>query len=113
MSDYSAVSATDSAANRAANSSGSVSGLPPSDSEWGAFPNTFTPDFNANFDLSGMAPLHAMHDLLYNDLVSISDDANANMVASTQNFYDSSAPWQFEGGFTDDSFWNFMNQYNM
>lgn len=112
ISDYSTISAN-SAVNPMVNPSGTVPGIPPPDSEWEAFPNNFTPDFNANFDLSGMAPLQPMHDLLYNDLVGISDDPNPAVAANAQTFYDSGAPWQFEGGFTDDSFWNFMNQYNI
>jgi hypothetical protein len=112
ISDYPAVSATP-AANSTADSSSAVPGLPPTNSEWSAFPNTFTPDFNANFDFSGMAPLNPMHDLLYNDLVGISEDPNTAVAANAETFYDSGAPWQFEGGFTDDSFWNFMNQYNL
>jgi hypothetical protein len=105
MCDYSAVPA-----NSAANPSGAAPGMPSSDSEWGAFPNAFTPDLNDNFDFSGMAPLQPMHDLLYNDLVGILDDPNPAAASNAQTFYDFR---QFEGGFTDDSFWNFMNQYNL
>jgi hypothetical protein len=43
----------------------------------------------------------------------MTDDPAPVGAANAQTFYDSSAPWQFEGEFTDDSFWNFMNQYNL
>jgi hypothetical protein len=104
MSDY-----TTNSANTASNSSGVIPPIPPSDADWAALPSGFTPDVSRNFDFSGMAPLQPMHDLLYNDLVGMTDAVAAN----AQTFYDSSAPWQFEGEFTDDSFWNFMNQYNL
>lgn len=108
MSDYSANSA-----NTASNSSDVIPPIAPSESEWGGLPSGFTPDFSQNFDFSGMAPLQPMHDLLYNDLVGMTDDPTPAVAANAQTFYDTCAPWQFEGEFTDDSFWNFMNQYNL
>jgi hypothetical protein len=108
MSDYSANSA-----NTASNSSGVIPPMAPSDSELGGLPSGFPPDFSQNFDFSGMAPLQPVHDLLYNDLVGMTDDPTPAVAANAQTFYDTCAPWQFEGEFTDDSFWNFMNQYNL
>lgn len=91
--------------------------------EWTPYPpNGFPPDFSANnlganntFDFSGIAPLQPMHDLLFNDLVGVSDDPGQQptVAANAQTFYEQGAPWQFEGEFRDDSFWNFMNQYNL
>lgn len=107
ISDYPALSA-----DSTANSYGTVPGIPP-DSKWGTLPNTFTPDFNTNFDFSGIAPLQPMHDLLYKDLVRTLDDQSLGVAASVQAFDDTSAPWQFEGEFANDSFWNFLNQYNL
>jgi hypothetical protein len=105
MSNYSA-NTTDTASN----TSGLIPPIPPLDSDWGALPSGFTPDFNQNFDFSGMAPLQPMHDLLYNDLVGITDDPTPGLAANAQTFYDKGARFQFEDEFTDDSFWNFMNQ---
>jgi hypothetical protein len=70
---------------------------------------------NNTFDFSGIAPLQPMHDLLFNDLVGVSDDPGQQptVAANAQTFYEQGAPWQFEGEFRDDSFWNFMNQYNL
>ncbi len=108
MSDYSTNSA-----NTAPNSASVLPPMAPSDSDWAAIPSRFTTEFTQNFDLSGMAPLQPMHDLLYNDLVGMTDDPAPTVAANAQTFYDTGAPWQFEGEFTDDSFWNFMNQYNL
>jgi hypothetical protein len=99
--------------NIASNPPTTASHVAPSDADWNTIPVGFTPDMTQSFDFSGMAPLQPMHDLLYNDLVGMTDDPAPTVAANTQTYYDSGAPWQFEGEFTDDSFWNFMNQYNL
>lgn len=108
MSDYSVNSA-----NTTSNASSVIPLMVPSDSEWSGLPSGFAPDFSQHFDLSGIAPLQPLHDLLYNDLVGMTDDPNPTVAANAQTFYDTGVPWQFEGEFTDDSFWNIMNQYNL
>jgi hypothetical protein len=108
MSDYST-----NPANAVSNPIGVIPPLAPSDSDWTTLPAGFTPEFSQNFDYSGMAPLQPMHDLLYNDLVGMTDDSAPAVAANAQTLYDSGAPWQFDGEFKDDSFWNFMNQYNL
>lgn len=94
----------------------SGSAPPPVASEWEAFSGNMS--IPQNFDLSSMAPLQPMHDLLYRDLSTIGDpqvidpqltgfgSADVSMLDGT------SGGWQFEGDFGDDSFWGFMNTYN-
>ncbi|TGO51019.1 hypothetical protein BOTNAR_0371g00050 [Botryotinia narcissicola] len=68
-----------------------------------------------NFDLSSIAPLQPMHDLIFNDLSTNLGGANYDL--PYQNFQDESLyaqpePWQFEGDLGQDSFWAVMNNYN-
>jgi len=94
-------------------SSGGANPMTTATSEWDASatmaPLNLIPE---NFDFGAMAPLQPLHDLVFNDLVGMSNEPAPAMAANHHAFYDSSVPWQFEGEFTDDSFWNFMNQYN-
>jgi len=88
---------------------------PPSASAWERFSGNMLPQ--QNFDFSSMAPLHPMHDLLYNDLSTIGDtqmlDPQLGSMATTDmGIVDTSEAWQFEGDFGNDSFWGFMNSYN-
>ncbi|KAB8300530.1 hypothetical protein EYC80_000691 [Monilinia laxa] len=68
-----------------------------------------------NFDLSSIAPLQPMHDLIFNDL---STNLGANYDLQYQGFPDANIyaqqpePWQFEGDLGQDSFWAVMNNYN-
>jgi len=106
---------------------------------WPSFPGT--PLLPRDFDFSSMAPLQPMHDLLYNDLSTIdpnvplnslnnSDPQNGLLdpqlagiggVSGTENgngndaygLGGNEAMWQFEGDFSNDSFWGFMNTYNL
>ncbi|KAI9734182.1 MAG: hypothetical protein M1818_006611 [Claussenomyces sp. TS43310] len=79
---------------------------------WNTYGNNLMPNFDGNnFDFASMAPLQPIHDLLYNDLVGLTPTPESALAANAQTFYDPGMPWQFEGDFADDSFWNFMNQY--
>ena len=79
-----------------------------------------------NFDFSSMAPLHPMHDLIYNDLGTGMESVNASTYETGTWDINSlgigagigavgpaaaSAPWQFAGDFGSDSFWGVMNNY--
>lgn len=77
------------------------------------YSNPLIPGYEANnYDFGNMAPLQPLHDLLFNDLVGMPDVSAATAANNTSTFYDTGIPWQFEGEFKDDSFWNLMNQYN-
>lgn len=70
-----------------------------------------------NFDLSSIAPLQPMHDLIFNDLSTNLGGANANYDLQYQGFPDANLyaqpePWQFEGDLGQDSFWAVMNNFN-
>jgi hypothetical protein len=64
-----------------------------------------------------MAPLQPVHDLIYNDLSTIADpdvlDPQLRGVDTADTSIVDTSAWQFEGGFADDSFWGFMNCYNI
>ncbi|RDL35460.1 Zn2 DNA-binding protein [Venustampulla echinocandica] len=65
-----------------------------------------------------LAPLHPMHDLVFNDLGTAMDsgyetgtwDVTGIDVAGEEDM--SAARWQFEGDFGSDSFWGLMNTYS-
>lgn len=77
------------------------------------YQNPLVPGYDGNgWDLGNMAPLQPLHDLLFNDLVGMSDASAPTVAANASTFYDAGVPWKFEGGFETDSFWNFMNQYH-
>jgi Fungal specific transcription factor domain len=75
-------------------------------------PTLNTPSLSMNFDPNLIAPLQPMHDLLFNDLVGTPDAHMPIVAENTAPFHKQGSPWQFEGEFTDDSFWNLMNTYN-
>ncbi|QSZ35448.1 hypothetical protein DSL72_008318 [Monilinia vaccinii-corymbosi] len=67
-----------------------------------------------NFNLSSMAQLQPMHDLIFNDL-STNLDTNYDLQypGFSENVYaQQPEPWQFEGDLGQDSFWAVMNNYN-
>jgi hypothetical protein len=81
------------------------------DDSWPPF--TMCPwNYTPNFNLGDLAPLQPMHDLLFNDLVGTMETTAPIIAPDTNVIYDPNTPWQFEGEFRDDSFWNFMNMYN-
>lgn len=60
-----------------------------------------------------------MHDLVYNDLGGIVGGGSGVDYTSAGNGTSNGlllpgmdAHWQFEGAFTNDSFWGFMNNYD-
>jgi hypothetical protein len=90
--------------------------------------STTTPGWDMNpqnFDFSNMAPLHPIHDLIYNDLGTGMDDMNSSAYQTGTWDMNSlgigagmgavgpvaNAPWQFAGDFGSDSFWGVMNSY--
>lgn len=90
----------------------------PMPSDWDAFA------LPPNFDFSSMAPLQPMHDLVYNELGGTMDGgldmSGVNMATSGWNGNggalqapNGNGQWQFEGDFGNDSFWGFMNAYNL
>ena len=102
-----------------------TSPTPPPDPAWERFSginsnSASAPNASANmpiFDFSSMAPLQPVHDLIFNDLTTIGDpqfiDPQLRGLDSTDPGEDGSSAWQFEGAFADDSFWGFMNYYNV
>jgi hypothetical protein len=72
-------------------------------------PTFNTPNISTDFDPNLIAPLQPMHDLLFNDLVGTPDAHIPIMAENSAQFHEQGSPWQFEGGFTNDSFWYFMN----
>jgi hypothetical protein len=78
---------------------------------------TYSPipqNFDAKLNFSDLQPTA---DLLWDGLVGMNEDPLTGNV-NGQPYYDVNVggvpgtPWQFEGEFGGDSFWNFMNQYN-
>ncbi|ATZ47736.1 hypothetical protein BCIN_03g00450 [Botrytis cinerea B05.10] len=68
-----------------------------------------------NFDLSSIAPLQPMHDLIFNDLSTNLGGTNYDLPFQNfqdPNLYAQPEPWQFEGDLGQDSFWAVMNNYN-
>lgn len=69
--------------------------------------------------LAAIAPLFPTSDLLYHDLTAIQDDSIVPLVAPTslQGAGDEAAlgpdvlPWQFGGGFGEDTVWQVLNQF--
>lgn len=77
-------------------------------------PNNIPPQ---SWDLSSIAPLQPMHDLLFNELSTSTDFQfqGVSGMPQQQPIYAATATpeaWQFEGDFGSDSFWGFMNNYN-
>ena len=108
-----------------------TSPTPPPDPAWerfsgmgissGSTPSTAAiPIANASavpsYEFSSMAPLQPVHDLIYNDLTTIGDpqfiDPQLRGLDSADPG-DDTGTWQFDGAFADDSFWGFMNCYNV
>jgi hypothetical protein len=92
-----------------------TSPTPPPDPAWERFPGSITNP--PSFDFSSMAPLQPVHDLIYNDLSTIADpdvlDPQLRGVDTADTSIVDTSAWQFEGDFADDSFWGFMNCYNI
>lgn len=92
-----------------------TSPTPPPDPAWERFSGSITNP--PSFDFSSMAPLQPVHDLIYNDLSTIADpdvlDPQLRGVDTADTSIVDTSAWQFEGGFADDSFWGFMNCYNI
>lgn len=78
---------------------------------WDAYGMAVPAEFRPNIDFNAMAPLQPMHDLVFNDLAAMPDDSIPVLPETGHIDFDPNAPWQFDGEFKDDSFWNFMNQY--
>ncbi|RDW88945.1 hypothetical protein BP6252_00977 [Coleophoma cylindrospora] len=110
---------TNSATTNVQASSTSSSSYSPPDDSW----NTTIPP--TNFDVTSLAPLQPMHDLLFNDLTGAGFDSQLDALGPGLDIYNqglgipagglSTVPnssWQFEGDFGQDSFWGFMNNYN-
>jgi hypothetical protein len=81
-------------------------------------------DATPQVDFSSIAPLHPMHDLIYNDLGTGMEDMNSSSYETGTWDINSlgigsgvgavgpvGAPWQFAGDFGSDSFWGVMNTY--
>ena len=96
-----------------------------------SFPSTtVTTDgmgMNSLDDLSNLAPVYPVGDLIFNDLNAIPDDGNGMHMSldmpspfdfnqGQQVSLDASdermdMPWQFGGGFGEDTVWEFLNHY--
>lgn len=60
---------------------------------------------------TGMAPFFAMGDLLYKDLTVDQIDDAPRQTDSDPLLLGDSIMWQFEGGFGEDTVWQFLNQH--
>ena len=92
-----------------------VSYTPPTDLGWE--PSAQGLQIAPNLDISTITTLQPMHDLVYNELSSVANVPTLDFplvdgrIADTTTA-NTSASWQFEGDFGNDSFWGFMNVYN-
>jgi hypothetical protein len=94
-----------------------TSPTPPPDPAWERFSGSTTLPVMPTFDFSSIAPLQPVHDLIYNDLTTIADPQLIDPQLRGLDASDGSAgiddtsSWQFDGAFSEDSFWGLMNYY--
>lgn len=68
-----------------------------------------------DFDFNAMSPLQPTHDLIFNDLMGINAEGQMQDMGITQQpCFDplTGQNLQFEGVYPENSFWNYMNQWN-
>lgn len=76
--------------------------------------NDFDWSLPSDFDWSTIQPIFATGDLVYNDLICMPDEdgpVTTQWGEGSDGMAPAAQPWQFEGGFGNDSVWNLLNQY--